>query len=73
MGTLIKEYLVPFMNVHHMTVLYFDHNHASVRVLEKNGFVLNKVVPDAFELPESKTGIKGRKFGVGYHIWTRTP
>jgi len=70
-GTLIKEYLVPFMNVHHITVYYFDYNPASRKVLEKNGFVFEKVVPQYYEMPESKVGVKGKRIDVGFSTWTR--
>ncbi|KAE9365741.1 hypothetical protein N431DRAFT_429975 [Stipitochalara longipes BDJ] len=71
-GTIMTEVLVPYMNAHLITVSYFDHNAASRKVLEKHGFVLDKIEPDYFELPESKTGVKGKKIGVGFMKWTRT-
>ena len=70
---LIHEFMVPFMNAHVITGCYFEHNAGSRKVFEKNGFVFEKVIPDCFELPESKTGVKGKKIGIGFMRWTRTP
>lgn len=39
-GTLIREWMVPRMNAKHMRTEAFVGNAASVRVFEKNGFVL---------------------------------
>jgi len=66
---LLDTFLIPYMNVHHITGAYFEHNRASRRVFEKTGFVLEKVVPEAIELPETKTGVKGQKVGVGIMGW----
>jgi len=40
-------------------------------VLEKNGFALEKTVADVFELPENKTGVKGKKAGMTIMRWQR--
>ena len=45
LGTVIKEWMIPRMNAHHIRVEAFAGNTASVRVFEKNGFVLDKTVP----------------------------
>lgn len=72
-GALINEFMIPYMNAHIITGSYFEHNGGSRKVFEKNGFVLEKLIPDCYELPESKTGVKGKKVGVGIMRWTRTP
>jgi hypothetical protein len=69
--TLIADFLVPYMNVHVMTGAYMDHNAASKKVLEKNGFIFDSLVPDCIEMLEVKTGVKGKKVGLGRMKWER--
>lgn len=69
--TLIDSFYIPYMNVHILTGAYYDTNVASKRVFEKVGFVFDKVVPDAIELAESKTGVKGKRVGLGVMRWKR--
>jgi RimJ/RimL family protein N-acetyltransferase len=64
LATLVEKWLIPYMNVHHMSGGYLDHNIASGRVFEKNGWVFDRFLPDYIELPEIMTGVKGKKFGV---------
>jgi len=71
LGTLTEKWLIPYMNVHHMSGSYLDYNIACKRVFEKNGWVFDKFEPDRIELPESMTGVKGRKFGMGVMKWDR--
>lgn len=66
--TLMANFFIPYMNVHHMIVTYFEDNIASRRVFEKNGFTFDRVVPGAFTLPESKGG---RTVGAGVMVWKR--
>ena len=61
--------MIPYMNVYQLTGAYFEHNGASRRVFEKNGFVFEKTVSDVVELAEAKTRIKGRKVGLGIMRW----
>lgn len=70
---LIHDFMIPYMNAHIITGSYFQHNAGSRKVFEKNGFVFEGVIPDCFELPESKTGVKGKKASVGFMRWTRSP
>jgi RimJ/RimL family protein N-acetyltransferase len=69
--TLTKEWLVPYMNVHHMSGSYLEHNGASRRVFEKCGWTFVKFEPDRIELPEVMTGVKGKKFGMGVMRWDK--
>lgn len=70
--TLISEILIPYMDVHILMGMYFAHNLASKAVFEKCGFRHLEVVPDAFTLPESKTGGKKNvKIGLGVLRWER--
>ncbi len=69
--TVIEKFLVPYMNVCHITGAYFVSNRASRRVFEKSGFVLEEELPDLIELAESKTGVKGKKVGLGSMRWER--
>jgi RimJ/RimL family protein N-acetyltransferase len=68
---MIEKFLIPYMNVHLLFGSFFDHNIASKRVFEKNGFVFEGITPDAFELAESKTGVKGKRVGLGMMRWER--
>jgi RimJ/RimL family protein N-acetyltransferase len=68
---LLNEFMIPYMNAHIITGSYFEHNIASRKVFEKNGFVFQELIPDYLELPESKTGVKGTKVGMGFLKWTR--
>jgi RimJ/RimL family protein N-acetyltransferase len=70
---LIHDFMIPYMNAHVITGSYFQHNAGSRKVFEKNGFVFEGVILDCFELPESKTGVKGKKASVGFMRWTRSP
>jgi RimJ/RimL family protein N-acetyltransferase len=72
MHAIINHFLIPYMNAHLITGSFFDYNPGSRKVFEKNGFVFQEIVPDSYELPESKTGVKGKRIGVGYMRWTRT-
>ena len=67
--TLTDQWLIPYMNVHHMSGAYLDHNIGSKKVLEKNGWIFDKFEPDRIELPESMTGVKGKKFGMVLMKW----
>jgi RimJ/RimL family protein N-acetyltransferase len=69
---IINKFLVPYMNAHLITGSFFDYNLASRKVFEKNGFMFQEMIPDSYELLESKTGVKGKRIGVGYMRWTRT-
>jgi RimJ/RimL family protein N-acetyltransferase len=71
LGTVMEKWVIPYMNGHHMYAGYLDHNIASRRVFEKNGWVFDKSEPDRIELPESMTGVKGKKFGAGWMKWDR--
>jgi RimJ/RimL family protein N-acetyltransferase len=69
--TLINEFMIPYMNVHVLTGDFFEHNSASKRVFEKTGFELWQTASEVHELPESKTGVKGKKISLGVMRWTR--
>jgi GNAT superfamily N-acetyltransferase len=71
MNALVHDFLVPYMNAHLITGSYFEYNSGSRKVFEKNGFVFQEIVPDFYELPESKAGTNGKKIGVGFMKWTR--
>ncbi|KAF8509523.1 acyl-CoA N-acyltransferase [Hysterangium stoloniferum] len=51
---LIEQWVIPSMGAKKITVSPFEGNHGSVRVFEKNGFVLEKVVDYWRTLPEYK-------------------
>jgi RimJ/RimL family protein N-acetyltransferase len=59
--TLIEQWLIPSMGATNITVSSFEGNHGSVRVFEKNGFVLEKIVdywkPLAEYKGEGDTGV----------------
>jgi len=54
--TLIHEWLIPKMGIKKMSVVTYDKNIGSARVFERNGFVLEKIVPDARQISEVKGG-----------------
>lgn len=70
-GTLTEQWLIPYMNVHHLTASYLEHNVASRRVFEKNGWTFVKFEHDHVELSEAVSGVKGKKFGMGVMSWDR--
>ncbi|KAK5053717.1 hypothetical protein LTR84_001678 [Exophiala bonariae] len=74
LSSLIKEVLVPYMNVHRLIGVYFEQNLASKRVFEKCGFRFVKLVPKAVSLPEVKfiaSGFKEREIGIGVMQWEK--
>jgi len=71
LGTLMEKWLIPYMNVYHMSGGCLEDNIASKRVFEKNGWIFVKFEPDRIELPEIMTGVKGKKFGLVVMKWDR--
>jgi hypothetical protein len=71
LATLMEKCLIPYMNVHHMSGGYLDHNIASGKIFEKNGWVFDRFLPDYMELSEIMTGVKGKIFGVMVMKWDR--
>ncbi len=69
--TLISEFMVPYMNLHHFTGSYLEHNRASRRVFEKCGFVFVAFQEAWVEMPEVKMGVVGKKLGLGLLRWDR--
>jgi len=69
--TLIDSFYIPYLNVHILYGAFYETNLASKRVFEKVGFVFEKMVPGAVELKEERTGVKGKKMGLGVMKWTR--
>lgn len=69
--TLIEKFGVPYMNVHNVIGTFYEHNIASRRVFEKNGFVFEGITPEVEEIAESKGGVKGQKLAMGLVRWTR--
>ncbi len=65
-NAIVHDFLVPYMNAHLITGSYFECNSGSRKVFEKNGFVFQEFVPDFYELLESKTGMNGKRVGVGF-------
>jgi RimJ/RimL family protein N-acetyltransferase len=57
LGTLIKNWAIPRMGVCRMRVNTFIGNEGSVRVFEKNGFVLVGRVEDCIEVRGAKDGL----------------
>ncbi|TDL21004.1 hypothetical protein BD410DRAFT_899264 [Rickenella mellea] len=57
-GVILHQWAIPRMRVRKMSVIAFKSNFASVRVFEKNGFVLKGVVEDCLDIQESKGGGK---------------
>ena len=49
-GTLMREWVIPRMGVRHLRPTVFEGNPGSVRVFEKNGFVVTRTVKDAVEV-----------------------
>ena len=54
----IHEYAIPWMNAHHIKAGTFLDNHGSVRVLRKNGFEMEQMLPD-WEEPERMLAVLG--------------
>ena len=72
--TLIREVLIPYMNVHTLVAEYIEYNLASRRVFEKCDFHFLKFIPDASTLAESKLkegDETGKKHGVGIMLWKK--
>ncbi|ETI21822.1 hypothetical protein G647_05891 [Cladophialophora carrionii CBS 160.54] len=70
--SLMAEIVVPYMNAHTVHGGYFEHNLASRRVFEKNGFSFETFVPDAFTVnPAKLNGLEGKKVGIGLMKWER--
>jgi len=53
---LLERWGIPWMNTRVLTAIAFEGNRASVRVFEKNGFVLEKFQSNLLELDEKKGG-----------------
>lgn len=62
-STLLEQWIKPRMNAKRINTTVFKGNIGSLRVFEKNGFVLEKTLEDWVEIAEDKGG--GR---VGLHI-----
>ncbi|TDL20984.1 hypothetical protein BD410DRAFT_790348 [Rickenella mellea] len=62
-GVVLRQWAIPRMRVRHMSVTAFQSNPASVRVFEKNGFILKGIVEDCVDMQESKGGGK-----TGLHV-----
>ncbi|KAF7295809.1 N-acetyltransferase domain-containing protein [Mycena chlorophos] len=56
-NTLITQWAVPRMGVRHMHVSAFIGNIGSVRVFEKNGFILTETKEDCIEIRGEKRGL----------------
>lgn len=69
--TLLDAFFVEYMNIHHLTGSYLEHNTGSKRVLEKCGFVFDSVLRDAVEVQETKTGVKWKRVSVCNMKWRR--
>ena len=69
--TMIEKFMIPYMNLAQINGSYYTTNKASRRVFEKNNFAFWKEVPDLIELSELKTGVKGKKVGIGLMKWER--
>ncbi|KAJ7061499.1 acyl-CoA N-acyltransferase [Mycena amicta] len=61
--TLLEQWAIPRMRAQHMHVTAFIGNVGSVRVFEKNGFVLTETLEDCIE-------IRGEKRGLHVLDWT---
>lgn len=59
------------MNAHLIKGIYLEHNAASKRVFEKCGFAYEGTYADVVEVAESKTGVKGVRYGIGLMTWKR--
>lgn len=55
-GTLIEAWMKPRMGAREICADVFQGNHGSVRVFEKNGFVLETTLKEAKAILESKGG-----------------
>jgi len=73
LNTLMEKFMIPYMNIHEIYGDYHITNKASRRVFEKCGFTLWKEIPDLEEISETKTGVKGKKVGLGIMRWERKP
>jgi RimJ/RimL family protein N-acetyltransferase len=62
-GALMKEWMIPRMNAHRLHATILEGNEASVRVFEKNGFVLKET------LKVVKEGDFGRVEGLHVLEW----
>jgi RimJ/RimL family protein N-acetyltransferase len=72
--TLMAEIIVPYMNAHTVHGAYFEHNLASRRVFEKNGFSFETLAPDAIPInPAKLNGVEGKNVGIGVMKWERRP
>ena len=60
--TMLHEWAIPRMNVHHILVLVFEGNEGSVKVFLRNGFKMKATYKDHFE-------VKGRIRGVHVLEW----
>ncbi|KAJ6453120.1 hypothetical protein C8R45DRAFT_847360, partial [Mycena sanguinolenta] len=63
LATVLKEWAIPRMRVHRLHVSVFTGNNGSVRVFEKNGFVLVKTLENCIE-------IRGEKRSLHILDWT---
>lgn len=50
MATIINKWAVPYMGVRYMECVAFEGNVGSVRVFEKNGFVLKGLLKNSVEV-----------------------
>ncbi|KAF7358969.1 N-acetyltransferase domain-containing protein [Mycena sanguinolenta] len=57
LGTMLKEWAIPRMRVHCLHVSVFTGNNGSVRVFEKNGFVLVGTLEDCIEIRGEKRSL----------------
>jgi RimJ/RimL family protein N-acetyltransferase len=74
LSTLMAEIIVPYMNAHTVHGGYFEHNLASRRVFEKNGFSFETLAPDAIPInPAKLNGVEGKNVGIGVMKWERRP
>ncbi|TDL20914.1 hypothetical protein BD410DRAFT_319915 [Rickenella mellea] len=56
--TIIEKWAIPRMNAHKFREVIQKDNQASVRVFQKNGFIVKEVVDDCIDIHESKGGGK---------------
>ncbi|KAJ6566993.1 hypothetical protein B0H19DRAFT_940905 [Mycena capillaripes] len=56
-ATLLDKWVIPRMRVHHMHVSVFTGNNGSVRVFEKNGFVLVTTLENCIEIRGEKRSL----------------
>lgn len=66
-GTILRDWAIPHMNAHHIVAAPYVGNVASVRVFEKNGFVLGRVA-----MKESVTLGGQTHMGQSILSWERT-